>query len=210
MEKEGDNTEMVKGIHEANDYLAYMGLVPDLHPWNTWLRILLGKEPNVAALVRYTLNQLAKHREENAKESKNTSYDSFLSKLLKLEAENRVNMSNIMDACGSNIGAGSDTTAITLSAALYHLYRNPEKLAKLRHEIDSLAGDGQISDPVTFQQAQGMPYLQAVIKETLRIHPAVGTILARKVPTGGAELGGIHFPEGVRHFITIFQFARTH
>ncbi|EMD97561.1 hypothetical protein COCC4DRAFT_148406, partial [Bipolaris maydis ATCC 48331] len=42
-----------------------------------------------------------------------------------------------------------------------------------------------------------LPYLQAVIKEVLRIHSAVGYILRRMVPEGGAELAGRHFPQGV-------------
>jgi cytochrome P450 len=123
-----------------------------------------------------------------------------LKKVLDLEKEGRLKQPNLLDACGSNIGAGSDTTAVTLSSALYYLYMNPEKLEKLRHEIDQKAKQGTISDPLTFQEAQDMPYLQAVIKETLRIHPAVGTILPRVVPQGGMELSGIYFPEGVCDF----------
>ncbi|WAO91407.1 Hypothetical protein NCS54_00887500 [Fusarium falciforme] len=101
-----------------------------------------------------------------------------------------------MLACGSNIEAGSDTTAVALSSALYLLYSNPDKLAKLRKEIDIKAADGSISDPLTFQEAQNMTYLQAVMKETLRLHPAVGTILPRIVPRSGIELSGHYFPAG--------------
>ncbi|KAL1854961.1 hypothetical protein Plec18170_004373 [Paecilomyces lecythidis] len=195
MEKEGDTTEMVEGIHKANDYLAHAGLVPDLHPWITGFNALIRKKPFGATLAQYTINQIGINREENAKATEN-KYDSFMKKLLDMEASNRITMSNMMDACGSNIGAGSDTTAITLSSALNYLYRYPDKLSKLRTEIDSQASKGRISDPVTFQEAQGMPYLQAVIKESLRLHPAVGTILAREVPKGGVQLGGYFFPEG--------------
>ncbi|KAK5723190.1 hypothetical protein LTR17_013910 [Elasticomyces elasticus] len=39
-----------------------------------------------------------------------------------------------------------------------------------------------------------MPYLQAVIKEALRVHPAVGQPLSRLVPPGGAEIAGRYFP----------------
>ncbi|KAK3112406.1 hypothetical protein LTR53_011353 [Teratosphaeriaceae sp. CCFEE 6253] len=53
-----------------------------------------------------------------------------------------------------------------------------------------------MGDPVTFQQAQQMPYLQAVIKEALRVHPAVGQPLSRIVPPGGAEIAGRYFPAG--------------
>lgn len=41
-----------------------------------------------------------------------------------------------------------------------------------------------------------MPYLQAVIKEALRLHPATGLPLWRVVPEGGAEISGQYFPAG--------------
>lgn len=42
-----------------------------------------------------------------------------------------------------------------------------------------------------------MSYLQAVIKEALRMHPATGLPLERVVPAGGATISGYFFPEGV-------------
>lgn len=45
-------------------------------------------------------------------------------------------MKNVFDAWGSNIGAGSDRTGISLSAAIHYLYRNPDQLAKLRENKD--------------------------------------------------------------------------
>jgi hypothetical protein len=62
---------------------------------------------------------------------------------------------------------------------------------------------------VTFKEAQEMPYLQAVIKEILRMHPAVGTILPRLVPKGGATLAGVYLPEGVSHFTVQFLPSLT-
>lgn len=42
-----------------------------------------------------------------------------------------------------------------------------------------------------------MPYLQACIKESLRLHPATGLPLARVVPEGGATISETFFPAGV-------------
>jgi hypothetical protein len=103
MEKEGDTTAMVSGIHEANDYLAHMGLVPDLHPWITAMRALMRKEPATAVLAQYTFTQIERNRKENAKATNDKKYTTFLKKLLDLEAGNRVTIENIVDACGSNI-----------------------------------------------------------------------------------------------------------
>ena len=90
--------------------------------------------------------------------------------------------------------AGSETTAISLSAVFYYLLRNPEKLARLRREIDGAALQGLFSDHdtglVTWTESQKLPYLDACIKEAFRMHPAAGLPLERIVPQPGVEIAG--------------------
>jgi cytochrome P450 len=132
----------------------------------------------------------------------------FLHKLLDLKDAGKIEEWDIQTTIGANIAAGSDTTAITLSAILYFLIKHPEKAKKLRQEISEYATSGKISDPVTFQEGQKMPYLTAVIKEALRLHPATGMILSRIVPSGGAVLGGYFFPAGVGLHKMLHVYAR--
>jgi hypothetical protein len=119
-----------------------------------------------SAFVDFTQSQL-QERLANMDIEKIESKGDFLSKLLSLHADNpeKVTMADVFMACMTNIGAGSDTTGLSLSAVIYYLCKNPEVMRKLREEIDCLAKKGEISDPVTYGQAQNMPYLQAVLKE---------------------------------------------
>ena len=96
----------------------------------------------------------------------------------------------------SNVTAGSDTTAISLSGIMWYLLQNPETLRKLRSEIQEFTEQGRCSPEITFKETQDMPYLQAVMKEALRLHAATGLPMWRVVPAGGAELSGQFFPEG--------------
>lgn len=67
--------------------------------------------------------------------------------------------------------------------------------AKLQKELDeALANE---DDPVaSFEQVKRLPYLEAVINETLRIHSTSGIGLPREVPEGGLTVMGKTFPPG--------------
>lgn len=119
-------------------------------------------------------------------------------KLLQMRNAEKISDDDVHVTIGSNIAAGSDTTAISVSSIIYYLLKAPSALRSLRREIDDAAERGIISDPVTFAEAQRLPYLQAVIKEALRIHPVTDSPLWRVVPAGGANIAGRDFPEGVR------------
>lgn len=123
----------------------------------------------------------------------------FLTKFLSKHTEDpeAFSMYHVLMGCTSNMVAGSDTTAISLSAVLYYLLRHPDVLQRLREELEQWQEKGPPSKYVTFKESQGMPYLQAVIKEALRMHPAVGLPLERVVPPGGAEICNRFFPMGV-------------
>jgi cytochrome P450 len=116
---------------------------------------------------------------------------------LDLERKGKIDEGSIFSSCGSNVIAGSDTTAITLSAAFYYIFRNPIVLKKLRDEIDAHERAALLSNPARFKEAQRMPYLQGIIKETLRMHPAVAQMLPREVPQNGVLLSGYNFPAKV-------------
>lgn len=90
--------------------------------------------------------------------------------------------------------AGSDTTATAMRAIMSYLVMSPRIVAKLRDEIAS----HPISSPITDAEARKMPYLQAVIKEGLRIFPPVCGLMSKEVPPGGDTIDGVFIPEGTK------------
>ncbi|KAG9231200.1 cytochrome P450 [Amylocarpus encephaloides] len=91
--------------------------------------------------------------------------------------------------------AGSETTAISLSSVFYFLLKNPPCLAALYRELDSRDKEGFFKGEngiVTWSESQELPYLDACIKESFRLHPAPGLPIERVVPKEGAEIAG-HF-----------------
>ncbi|MEU6560122.1 cytochrome P450 [Nocardia nova] len=83
--------------------------------------------------------------------------------------------------------AGHETTATGLVWALFHLHRDGRTLARLRAELDA-AGD---LDP---EELARLPYLDAVCRETLRLHPPVPIVLRRL--TGPHRLCGVDLDAG--------------
>ena len=98
----------------------------------------------------------------------------------------------------SNVIAGAESTGTTLCAAIYYLCRNKPVLSKLRKELDEFNATRKSQEGPSMKEAQDLPYLQAVIKETVRIFPATGLLMPRVVPKGGLTLANRYFPEGVR------------
>ena len=92
--------------------------------------------------------------------------------------------------------AGSDTTAISLRAMFYYLCKNPQTYKKLVDEILKFDARGELSEYITYGEAQQMPYFQACVREALRMHPAVGQLLERIVPVEGATISGHYLPGG--------------
>jgi len=106
----------------------------------------------------------------------------------------------ILATCTSIIFAGSETTAISLAAIFYFLAHHPSVYTALLHELDTAARTGTIAPrpdkTVSWSEAQQLPYLDAVIQESLRLHPAPGLILERVVPPQGMHILDHFIPGG--------------
>ncbi|KAJ4354575.1 uncharacterized protein N0V89_006312 [Didymosphaeria variabile] len=96
----------------------------------------------------------------------------------------------------TQVSAGSDTIAVSIRAIIYHVLRNLAVKAKLVAELDEAKRKGELSNPIKHAEAAKLKYLQAVINESLRVHPALGVNLPRVVPPGGATIEGHYMPAG--------------
>ena len=203
MEQEKDINNIIAAIEGRLFYNSIVGQVPSLHAYlfgNSFVAWLGSFIPSVAILnsskyiVAFTANQLERYQN---KESNTGELQDMLARFKCIkDGELAMDDSELLSHASGNIFAGSDTTAASMRSIFYNLCRNQEAHRKLLDEIDNAEGKGELSDPVTFAEAQNLKYLQAVIKEALRMHPAVGLLLERVVPSGGAELGGVWLPEG--------------
>ncbi|KAF9634227.1 Cytochrome P450 [Lasiodiplodia theobromae] len=78
------------------------------------------------------------------------------------------------------VGAGTETTAWSLSATLFYILWTPGVRAKLQAELDAAIPDA--TELPSLQVLQALPYLGAVITEGLRLSYGVSTRLQRLAP----------------------------
>jgi len=106
----------------------------------------------------------------------------------------------VLTSCVSMVFAGSETTAITLSAIFYYLLLNPRVYKKLMAELDAAVQSGELAGGdqglVTWAESQKLAYFDAVVQESFRLYPAAGLLLERKVPPQGMDICGEHIPGG--------------
>lgn len=103
------------------------------------------------------------------------------------------------------ITAGSDTAASTLNALFYLLARHPEKLRRLREEIDSAVPAGQ---ELCHAALVKKPYLEGCINESLRLCPAVLSGLQRETGPEGLRTAGVYIPPGMIVSVPTYTIQR--
>ncbi|OOO06873.1 cytochrome P450 [Aspergillus oryzae] len=85
----------------------------------------------------------------------------------------------------SNVFAGSDSTSIAFQSIFYLLLTHPAAHDRLMRELREREEKGELSDPVSFQEAESWSYLQAIIYEAMRLYAPAAFVLDRVVPPEG-------------------------
>lgn len=214
VEKDQDVDGIVKFI---GDFLAYAGPIGQM----PWLDLLLQKNPismvlekwgiskKVFAVTKFAQEQSAVRESEMVKVRQNGTVNEksakgvdLLTKFTQAQHDHPEFMTDrqVLASCNSMVFAGSETTAISLSSVFYHLVKHPRVYKTLMAELDEAARNGTIAEKehhkVGWAEAQKLPYLDAVIQESFRVHPAAGLILERIVPPQGMDILGERIPGG--------------
>lgn len=97
--------------------------------------------------------------------------------------------------CESLIIAGSDTSAVVISAMFFYLARRPEAQSRLAAELRSAFSES--SEIKAGAALHSCRYLRAFVQEALRMTPPVSAEPSREVLPRGTEVDGVFIPAGV-------------
>ncbi|XP_076902531.1 flavonoid 3'-monooxygenase-like [Bidens hawaiensis] len=100
--------------------------------------------------------------------------------------------------------AGTDTSSSTVELAMAELIRNPQILRQAQEEMDNVVGRGRL---VTESDLGQLTFLQAIVKETFRLHPSTPLSLPR-IASEGCEVDGYYIPKGSTLLVNVWAIAR--
>ena len=100
--------------------------------------------------------------------------------------------------------AGTDTTSATVEWAMAELLRSPEKMARARAELREIIGE---EETVRESDISRLPYLQAIVKETFRLHPAAPLLVPHKAEAD-VEINGYVVPKNARIIVNVWASGR--
>ena len=176
------------------------GALPNLEYWihkNPIMRMV--KTPS-SALATASASLVMKRKAKWAARSEEEEvYKDMLHKYLYAQVKypNDMTDTNIIGLTVSSIGAGSDTVAVTLTTILFLLLKHPDVQGKLEKELHTAVEEGKLNADVPgWNEVHQLPYLEAVVKESMRYRSVTAFGLDRIVPKGGAMIAGRFMPGG--------------
>ncbi|KAH8807492.1 cytochrome P450 monooxygenase [Xylogone sp. PMI_703] len=202
MLQENKDHYVLKTLHENMAYVGYLGPVNWIFPFFLRTPILNWEIKKFFGFIESQVEERRKLKPELP------DVFSWILSDHDSQPETKARKASLIAEAQLVIVAGSDTTAATLSNLFYELLENPGQIHKLREELDRLFSTGE---EVHLEQLAKAKHLNAVINETLRLHPAVPSGVQRKTPPEGLYLEETWIPGDVIvqvPFYTVFRDER--
>jgi cytochrome P450 len=186
-----DPDAAARGVDLAEEFERALGFYgrdytvqPLRGPGTPWAAMMRARR----RIDRVLYAEIARRRAERG------AREDILSMLIEARDEGgrRLTDHEVRDQAMTLLFAGHDTTTATVSFLLYELARRPDVVGRMRAEQDDVLADGRPPDFAAL--ASGLPYLDMVLDETLRLYPPAWVGPRRTVTE--TELGGHRLPAG--------------
>ncbi|XP_031259423.1 cytochrome P450 93A3-like [Pistacia vera] len=146
-------------------------------------------------------------KRETGGDDEDDAVKDFLDILLEVaedeSSEIKLSRENIKSFILEIFSAGTDTSASTMEWALAELINHPDAMKKAREEIDLVVGRSRL---VEESDIANLPYLQAIVKETMRLHPNGPLIMRESIEN--CTIQGYEIPAKTRLFINVWAIGR--
>lgn len=185
----------MESINCSNWYSGIVGQIPGLDPFlrrnplRGYISYFASKMP---LITRIALDQLESRVKPGSQEV--AKYSDLLNSTMQAQKQNPESLSHgdVFGIAHGAIFAGSDSTSSTMQSFMWHVLSRPRVHDALVEEIIS----ANLSEMVQYDESQKLHYFQACLKEVMRVSPAVGLNISRRVPPTGAEIGGLKLSGG--------------
>ncbi|KAK2969401.1 hypothetical protein RJ640_020344 [Escallonia rubra] len=210
----GDEAEARRFQKAMRAFFRYLGLflVSDMIPFLGWLDLgghEKGMKETAKEIDSIVGEWLKEHREMRSSAEDDGVQKDFVDVLLSA-VEGAVNLSGfdadtiIKSTCLNIIAGGGDTTTVMLIWALSLLLNNRHALKRTQDELDEHVGkDRQVNE----SDINNLVYLQAVVKETLRLYPAAPLSAPREFAED-CTVGDFHVRKGTRLIMNLGKLQR--
>ncbi|KAM7264764.1 hypothetical protein ACFE04_002447 [Oxalis oulophora] len=163
----------------------------------------------VHRLFHGMVDQIIAERQEVRRNRKSEDGDvkDFLEMLLDLledeKSDTKITKTELKAVILDFFTAGTDSAAVIIEWALVELMKQPELLKRAQQEIDDLVGKDRL---VRESDCPNLPLIQAIVKETFRLHPAIPLLLRKAVEP--CEVNGYKIPVGTLLFVNVWAMGR--
>ncbi|KAI5067033.1 hypothetical protein GOP47_0017561 [Adiantum capillus-veneris] len=164
-------------------------------PWDCLLQEVLDKRRSVPWA----------NEGDNGRSSSNNSLDKATDLLDVLLSFPELTDDNIKAVIADMFLGGTESASITIEWALGELLANPLALKALQKELDMVVGSTRL---VQEEDLANLPYLQAVVKETMRLHP-VAPFLFPHQSSQACKVGEYEIPADTRALINVWAIGRN-
>ncbi|CAM1502523.1 Fc.00g045070.m01.CDS01 [Cosmosporella sp. VM-42] len=210
LEKGYDFDGTLSNADKAMDYFTIVGTMPFLdHVFDKNPYYRMGP-PGFNTITGISVQHLIDRYQGNDKDYHDPENPDFLDRFIEAKNADPENIDDgqIISWLMVNMIAGADTTAITIRSALYFSLKHPQVWARLTKEI--LAAGFRNTIPPAYKEAKALPYVDAVVREALRMLPGVSMTMERYVPQGGYSLpNGDFLPQGTIVGMSPYILARN-
>ncbi|KAJ2812667.1 hypothetical protein H4S07_001245 [Coemansia furcata] len=192
---QGD-TAMTDAFHKLLVFLAMTGRIPIIQHMRWAFKPLFDARDYVTQVVHRSIETRKAYIAENGKPPRIDLLQKIIDARDPLTGE-VIDMPNLVSETALLLAAGTDTTSNTLSWTIMHLMHYPHVYQRLRDDIRREFPDH--STPIRYEEARKqLPYLTAVLNESMRVSPSVASYLPRRLPMdgNGATVCGHYIPHG--------------
>ncbi|XP_062186335.1 trimethyltridecatetraene synthase-like [Phragmites australis] len=209
-----DGKAFRRTLDEAFAVTGAVSNVGEWVPWLGWLDVQgwVRRMKRLHELYDRFYEQILDEHEERRRQAGASEFvaSDLVDVLLQLaeedrpESEARLTRNGVKAFIQDIITGGTETSAVTMEWAISELLRRPDAMAAATDELDRVVGHGRW---VTEPDLHDLPYIDAVVKETMRLHP-VGPLLAPHHAREDAVVAGYDVPAGTRVLVNVWAIAR--